>query len=350
MPEFSPQSIRYRSIDDVLGSASGRYFGDGHRQVYHHLRSLEMKACEPGLGIVAGKAKVAYPAGWSVKIPGTELRPHLSSIDALVLALGLAECCVACPRGLDSGQRRRMWVRSVRMRAGSVPVTELSDVPVQARVSHAEPHPLSLCGSTSAVDCRVGAIKVNCGIEHELGYPRYLAPFTAGAGELLGRLDGRYYGDGYKLTEREISDLRVDPGGGRVEALVRVAERYGNDGAGIDAAYRPALSPVDGIVIAAQLAQVLIYTVDGLHREGTSTLWMRHFSMNVKTPYQPITNPFITSLSIVRSRLASLGGMTWRTVDLSADMLGISGMFSVTHSLPPASGFAPARSAPGETG
>ena len=326
---------RYLTIDDALGPPAARYFGDGYRKVSQHLHSLTLEPGSAGVGRIAGTATVSYPGDWSLKSASSELRPHLSSIDAVVLAAEVAECCLALTLGLHSEQRRRMWIRSVTVRAGAVPLLDLSGFDVSAAVTRSEPAPLTLCGHVSTVECRVGPIKVAYEIEHEPGQPGQ--PKSRHAVEnLLEEPEGRYYGGGYKKTAREICDIDADSQSGQVEARIRITEQTAaRPREGIGAAYHPCLTPVDVIVTTAQLAQVMIYSSDTLTRDKTNTLWMRHFSFRLSTPYQPITNPGIASLTATRSRVIPMAGQTWRTLEMTGTLLGISGEFSVTHALPP---------------
>ena len=325
---------RYLTIDDALGPSANRFFGDGHRKVSQHLRCLTLDATSAGLCRIRGKADVVYPRDWSAKATETELRPHLSSIDAVALGAGLAECCLACSLGLDRDQRRRMWIRSVAFRAGTAPLLDLSGVDVSATVTRSEAVPLSLCGHASTVESRVGPIKVVFEVEHEPGRPRDPGDHYA-AENLLAEPAARYFGDGYKRTLREIRDICLDPETGKVGAHITIAGQDSSDTAeGIGAAYLPCLTVIDDIVIMAQLAQVLVYASDNLSRDQTGTLWLRHFAGRLSTPYQPVTNPCGASLSTIRSRTTPLGGKTWRTVDMACVLLGISGSFSVTHALP----------------
>jgi hypothetical protein len=333
---------RYPTIDDALGPAATRFFGDGHRKVDQQFRSLTLETTPEGLCRVRGKADVVYPRDWSAKSGHAELRPHLSSIDAVALAARATEYGLAQGLSLDSEQRRRMWIRSITFRAGAAPLLDLCDFDVSAAVIRSGPDPFSLCGHASTVECRIGPIKVILEVEHEPGQPG--RPHAERPADILaGETADGYYGDEFKKTIREIRGIIADPETGVAEALVRLIDP-GSDGmgrrplvrplVGIGGAYYPCLTPIDGIVVMAQLAQVLVYATDSLRRDQAGTLWLRHFSMALKTPYQSVDNPAIASLSISKSRITALGGQAWRTVDLACAVLGTQGSFSVTHELP----------------
>jgi Pseudomonas avirulence D protein (AvrD) len=326
---------QYESIDDFLGPAAQRFFGNGHRRVSQLLGDVVVSGDRAGGHRVRGRASVSYPADWSVKSCSAELRPHLSTIDAALLSVELGECYLAHARGLDPQQRRRAWVRSVEMKASNTPGAELAGFGVEAEVTDSQPSPWSLCGHVSTLECRIGGIKVRCEIEHEPGTITDTAATFARSEDLLGDRAQRYYAEGYKRTQRSIADVRIDPSVGSVSALGTVAEPVDNpSGEGLGAEYRPALSPIDMIVTNGQLAQALLYCLDEVARSTSNTLWLRRMAMSFPTPYQPITNPFVANLSTIKSRVTNMRGDQWRTADLSTRILGVQGSFSVTHILP----------------
>jgi hypothetical protein len=328
---------RYASIDDILGPAAQRFFGDGHRRVRQMLRNVAVDGDVDRGHRVRGCASVFYPADWSVKSIATDLRPHLSTIDGALLAVALGECYLTHARGLDPKQRQRAWVRSVEMRAANTSETELSGFDVEAIVTDSRPSPWTLCGHTSTLDCRIGGIKVRCEIEHEPGMSTDTTGTFATPDDMLGDRAQRYYAEGYKRTLRAIEDVRIDTSVGCVEALVTTAEPADNPcGEGLGAEYRPALSAIDVIITLGQLTQALLYSLDKVDRSTSNTMWLRRMAITFPTPYQPIANPFVTTLHTVKNRLTMMRGDQWRIADLDARILGGLVSFSVAHALPSA--------------
>ena len=323
------EPVVYSSLDEVVGPAVRRFFVEGYRRVRHVLRDVAVEAGGPGPGRVTGSAVVCYPADWSVNEAGPGLRPHLCTIDAWVLAARLSECYLAYGLGLDEGQRRRAWLRSGQVRAGSRPQEEMDRFPVQAQVAYSRPSPASLRGYLTAIDCLIGPLKVRYEVEHDPGAGP--AGSSAPAGELPGA--GGYYANGYRQVRHDLSNLHIDPVQSRAAAVVTVREPA-EPGDGLEACYRPALSGVDATIVAAQLAQALVHQLDDTPRGATGTLWMRRVAYTSPTPYQPVANPFIATVSLNRSLVIRKDGRRWRTADLEAQLLGIHGTFSVTHVLP----------------
>jgi hypothetical protein len=330
-------NLRYRSIEDILGPASQRYFGEG-------LTKVEQKLCLITFGAdgsVQATGGISYPTDWSTKRSAGELRPHLSSIDAVVLAAQLVECHLSVVYGLDADQRSRAWIRSVEARAGSEPTLELSSIPVSGRaVGNAEQRN-SLGDQVTSFDCRVGSIRVRMQVEHDSGGLLEQPAAFESAAEILGTSWNPYYGQGHKSAIRTIEHVRLSPENGGAQGLATVFPAVPEDTVrGLESQYLPALSIVDSIIISAQMAQALLYEVDGVSRDDTSTLWMRRFSAEQKTPYQPIHTPFICALSTASSRLREMRGAKWRMADLGVRLLGVEGSFSLAHALPAAAGTA----------
>jgi hypothetical protein len=330
---------RYERIDDLLGHSAHRYLGDGHRGVDQRVHDIRLGVDEFGDHGVRAKASVRYPAGWSVKDNPIELGPHLSTVDAAILAATLGECHLVHALGLSPEQRRHAWLRSLELRACDQPLLDLDALDVEARVIESRADPLSLCGQVTTLTCGIGGIRVRLAIEHEPVPVRTEPGAYATAEELLGDRDTRYYGDGYKRMRRDISDVRITPREGFALGLVTVEEpgdvRLGD---GLGAAYGPALRPVDGIIVAAQLAQAMLYRLDDLNRGDSNTLWMRHVALTAESPDQPLTDPIVTTVSTTDTRVTPVRGYPWRTADMDAQMLGWHGSCTLTHVLPFPSG------------
>jgi len=83
--------LTYARIDDCLGDESTRFFGAGHRRARHTVRDVTVVPAGRGDGAVTATVDVTYPADWSKKVDGVDIRPHLSSIDTLLLGVQLCE-------------------------------------------------------------------------------------------------------------------------------------------------------------------------------------------------------------------------------------------------------------------
>lgn len=335
---MSNKELLYGSLDSCLGPGSSRFFGSGYKRVTQGLKDITTDGSgEPG-ALVTARGTLGYPRDWSRKSGARELRPHLSSIDALVLAANLAETHLGRAFGLGAAERRRIWLRSADVRAGTSPHEDLADFPVHGRLAAVEGPAAEHGTLASTFDCRVGALKVRCTLVHEQGGgPGTPATYTDEK-QALGPARARHYGVGYKQRELHAEQVRVDLDRQEVRGLQRVvATDEDPHTCGAEAAYGPSVSLVDALVGVAQLAQILLYAQDGLSRGNTDTLWMRRFVISADTPVRPLGRSFTPTVRTAHSRLLSMGDARWRTAELSVDdFAGIDGRCWLAHRLPAA--------------
>lgn len=322
-----------RSIDEILGDRSTRFFAEGFKKITRSVSGLVVY----GDGCDA-TASLGYPADWSRK-GAADLRPHLSTIDALVLAVATAEAHLAQAAGLDAGRRSRAWLRSFTMKAGRNPHEDLSAFPIRLRVRPAA----SDAGTATTYQCQVGAIRVVLEVEHEPG----THPATSTERRFADLADAvgggpRGYLDRMVEVTHQLHEVTVTPGD--VSAVVDIAAARGGRIAGdaeddapptgFAAAYEPSLSPVDCLVCMAQLAQSVMYSLDRIERRESDTLWMRTVTFETDRPRHPMRQPFIARLEITRSRLLWHDGAPWRTADVAGDFHGLRVGSSLAHRLP----------------
>jgi hypothetical protein len=278
---------------------------------------------------------IEYPVDWSVKARTKPLRPHLSTLDALVLAANLAEFHLARVHGLDDGQRRRAWLRRVDIRAAATPFEAgLDRLPVEASVRSTTPLDDQLAGYVSTVDCTVGSMRVRCEIAHERTEDSPQTPAT-----LSDVADGaplRLFGDGYRDQHQAVQHVVVDVPDERAFAVVRVDAARSRLTDGLEAAYQPSISMIDSFVVSLQLGQVLLYELDGVRRANSNTLWMRRTTLTADSPLRPAGEPVAATTALTDSRLMTVRGATWRTATIAGDVGGVRTSCSVAHELPAA--------------
>lgn len=327
------------SIDDYLGPGATRFFARGYQRATYRISGVEADAADlHGTGARA-TADIGYPANWSKKHEDGDLRPHLSTIDALVLGVQLAQLHLAHAYRLTVDDQRHMRLRKVVLRAGGAPQEDLRDVPIAARLVSTEISPSSPYRFTSRHDCTVGSLRVRTEIEHDITAratePRHYASFD----DVLGPGARRFYGEGFKDRRHAITNVRVDMDA--LHALAEVhfpAEEQGRSvGDGLDGHLQPSVSLVDAFVINLQLVQVLMYELDAVPRSGSNTLWMMQTVLESAAP-QALPHlpdaPLIAQARLTGKRLQSLRGGTWRSVEIEAGLADISLRCAFAHELP----------------
>jgi hypothetical protein len=324
-----------QTIDAHLGAASTRFFGEGFRKVRHRLGDAEVVVAGDGRLQVVARGTLTYPQNWSVKTTGS-LTPHLSTIDAFVMAVEASELLLVRVYGLGPRERSRAWIRSADFRAGATPQEDLGDFPVSASIATTRPNggPLGLT-FVSELDCRIGSVKVRMSIEHDVARIRHEVGAIGAPDEVLGESSARFYGAGYTARRHVIDDVRRE-GEATVSARVRI-DGWGDDRALCDdlgGEYRPAVSIVDAMTAQPQIAQALLYDLDGIDRSESHTLWMRRAAVTATTPHRAIEAPFTMIATVARSRLTPVGGVTFRSTDFVGSFQGLACSYSLAHQLP----------------
>ncbi|SNX66042.1 avirulence D protein (AvrD) [Streptomyces sp. TLI_55] len=328
------------AIDDYLGPGEHRYFGAGFRRVRHRLEAIRVSR-RPDSTEATAHASVTYPAHWSAKGTG-ELLPHLSSVDTLALGAQLAEILLGHAYGLDAGARSRMWLRAVSLRAGVHPQEDLADIPVHGVFRPAESERVADGLLASSLDVRIGSMEVRCEIQHEVagGYrPDRAEARHPSAEDALGEPCRRYFAELFRHRDQRVTHLTVDRDARRVDATVRITPAPGESDSrprptGLESAYLPSASMIDAITVTGQLAQVLLYELDGIDRGDSDTLWLRKAALSTRMPLRALDQAFPVHARIEDTRLLIIADDTWRVCELGYAFHGITGRFSVAHRLP----------------
>jgi len=326
-------ALTHATIDDVLGPAHARYFGSGFRRVNHRLTGIMVDPLAQHDSILAAAA-IDYPGDWSTK--GIDRPPpHLSTLDALVIAVQVAEAFLTHAHALDPDRRRELWLRAIDMRAGLTAQEDLTAVPVRGGRQSLRP-----TGPHHAVSyflLGIGTFKVTCEVAHHLGRRVAHRESWPTIEEVLGDGDRRQYGRAFRRRTIAVSGVAVSGGCGTAAATVRVDDP---DGAapvrreGLGARYEPSLSMIDATAAMAQLAQALTYHLEGVVRPETETLWMRRLALRSSAPAVPLAGPLHASARVVRRRQLDRMGKSWRTYELDGDIADLSGRASMAFNVP----------------
>ncbi|GAA4438441.1 AvrD family protein [Actinokineospora soli] len=323
------QTLQRATVDDYLGDGARRFFSAGYRRVDYTFGAVSVSVPGAGHATVATTVGLGYPGDWSKKAAGVDLRPHLSTIDAILLGVQLAEMCLVAAFRPDPAAHRAMWVRRVKIRAGQRPEEDLGELPLGGRLRATE-----RVGDefVSTVDCQVGAMRVRCEVVHT-GVAIHTGRTTLSDPDaLLGPADQRYYGTGFARATHRIDDLAVD--GVRASGTVRLQQSDADQG--IEGAYAPAVTMVDAFATGLQLAQILLYELDGMRRADSNTLWMRSTTLDVRDPRRPADGPLALTTGLDNSELIAMDGGRWRTADVVTDLAGTTFTCAVAHALPTA--------------
>jgi hypothetical protein len=320
------------TVDDYLGPGAKRFFSAGYRRVGYTFGPVVADVRSEHDTSVTTQVGLSYPADWSKKLAGADLRPHLSTIDAILLGVQLAELCVVRTFRLDADAHRALWVRRIRIRAGQSPEEDLAELPLEGRLTGTGAG--TVLPAVSFVDCRVGAMRVRCEVEHAGGPAHPGHDLLPTVETLLGPAKNRYYGTGFTRGDHRIDELALD--GLTASARVDLTDAGATQGA--EAAYAPAPTMVDAFATGLQLAQILLYELDGMHRRDSNTLWMRSTTLTSDSPHRTFRPGLRLHTRLENIRLVEMNDGVWRTADIHTELGGSSG---VRVAEPPARGEAP---------
>ncbi|QWF85861.1 AvrD family protein [Amycolatopsis sp. CA-230715] len=317
----------YPRIEDHLGPRDRRFFGTGYKRVRHQLADAIVDA--DARRITAG-ASLDYPEDWSSKSASVSLRPHVSTIDAVVLSVALAETYLSYAFGFDAASRRSLWLRRMVIKAGTTAQENLRNVGVHADlVGTAERSGFAV----STFDGAVGNLRTRCEVAHPVVRDHLLSAAVALPEDLLGDAERRYFGTGYQRRVHELSNVRVAP---RDSVATADADVLDPDPCvqGLAGQYQPAFSIIDGIIVLAQLSQSFLYQLDDIDRANSHTLWMRRLEATSHIPPSPLTDRVPARTSMTRSAILNFDGSAWRTSEWDSHLHGIRFSYRLGHRLP----------------
>jgi hypothetical protein len=155
------------------------------------------------------------------------------------------------------------------------------------------------------------------------------------ADDALGASDGRYFSSGFRNTSHRIYDIEIDPAGAAITSKVDL-NYFGCWSKRGEAPRKPHLTSIDSILIAGQLAQMLMYAQDGITRAESNNLWLRDMElMPGCKPTEEVTG-ISAALRIVKNCTPRMGGKYWHTSKIETDLAngGFRLNFRVCYELP----------------
>ena len=327
-PAEQEASVEVDGFAPHLGPSSDRYFGSGYRKVEHGLHTLRFDTECGDEVTLTGTGSAQYPARWSAGADGTPRQPHLSTIDAVVLSIRVAEVYLRHVDHLSNGDIAFAWLSAIDIKAGPAPFSELDSIPVRCARTARD---VLADGVVSHFKARIGSMSVSLSVRHALP-PRFhtrIDTFGSGLPEIsppaTGALTAHYRNTTHRSWLSFDSDRRdilhsrhqIHPSAAKCDGLA--------------GAYWPNATVIDCLVLASQMAQVLIFSAPGASRKTTSNLWMRRARFSSDQP--PAGLSATSMLRVVKSRAFNRGSAgTLMSVDVECpDMFGIAALASLAY-------------------
>lgn len=339
----------YTDIEEIIGVKNSRFFGNGFSKVENQIIDIHINSAhidQPIIingkeckikgdieGYVNAKGKLLYPEGWSKK-SDTELKPHLSTIDALNLSVQLNEIFLLNKYNLGQEDRKKMWLKKYSISAGNAPYEDLKCFDICTFFKGTDTSKATFYQYVSVFESHIGALKVYCEIEHPINEIALVkANHYDNVNDILGDSYKRYYGNGYRYTEYDIKNIKINTENETIENLINVT-RANPTNYGFEGAYRPtSLSMIDSIILCGQISQALLYSIDKVDRSETGTLWMRKVTMESMSPFQACEE-FLATTRIENGKIIKMKGRPWRKAEIHSFLDGINCEYSLAYELP----------------
>ncbi len=287
-------------IDDYLGKSANRFFGYGYKRVTYNISDVIF-----GVNVINATVGIDYPQDWSIKKKQLKLKPHLSSIDVLLLSTHLAGRILAKTYGgVD-----RYSLTQISINAGKKPLLELDFIS-----AHLVCNTKFIDGNQKIIEFegRVGNMKVKLEIIKERTFHNVSHHYP---------LASDYINTGFKKTTHGIKNLSLNSYPGVTAHFKKT---------GVESHLKnPDI--LDAFVTSLQLGQVLLYELDGLTRTNSNNLWMR--SIKIRRNLRPYA-PEIAQAQLDDLKIFEVDQQRWRSAEIVGKLADLNVVCSVAHQLP----------------
>jgi len=294
------KSLHGYDADFFLGSSSKRYFGTGFKKTEHSFLNLRKEE-----GNLFADLVVNWPEIWAEK-KGGNVTPHIGTLDFFLASVILVEEYFSIVREISIKQMNHMWISDFICKTGNKCI-EQNILSCSCKLISEE--------YNSSKTIFVFEIKIeDTYVSLNIDFPNSLKTMYYESPQLLEQRT--YYSRGYKFADRRISNIKVDFNRKSITADYTLRHQDNLAYCGIGAEYMPCITLCDLILTAGQLTQILLYSLDGTSREGSSNLWMRKIHCSYKRPI--VVDPEVL-IEIKKSNNINMKGEMYHCSDLRFD-------------------------------
>ncbi|MEH6948481.1 AvrD family protein [Bacillus sp. JJ634] len=325
----------YVNIDEILGDHCKRFFSFGYKHVKHRLADIKVN---PSVQSASAVASIFYPADWSTKDEDTELKPHLSTLDGLIISIHLNTLFIDSLYNLNEFQKSHIWIRKVRMKSGATALLDLENIRITTKLIKTEITTDSLCGHLTTFKTQIGNMSIEMVLDHYINEFSFDAKSFKDIGAAFEKVNTSYYGSYYRECNRDLMDLQLDTENKQISAWIKINYPDQTDiSNGISSIYYPFYTPIDTFVCASQQIQALFYLMDNIDRDKSNNLWMRQVDYESKQPiYRP--SGFKQTVSLVRTKVLGKENGQWRVGEFECKLDAFPDLFklnvNIAHELP----------------
>jgi hypothetical protein len=274
----------FEDAEVYLGSSDGRFFGSGYKKVSYSITDESF-----GEGKYSGEVNIQYQDDWSLK--KKKLKPHLSSIDTMILASH------ACNLIINSGSERDYRISSLIVRASTTPLECLSTIPVSFQNQNEEPEGIKIQG--------------------EVGNMQVIATYKKNENE---QENFSFVDNNFRNNSQNIKNIELNSIDDSLSKLYKTTNGESDQN----------LDFIDVFVSSLQVGQIMLYELDGIKREDSNNLWMRNFKLEKR---EKLHQENTLSVTLANMTITQVEGNQWRSADIVANVNNLSLRCSVAHQL-----------------
>ncbi|MFD1901177.1 AvrD family protein [Enterococcus termitis] len=291
-----------------------RYFGAGHKNTeYSLVEGVETNGSGSELVVVA---QINQSCSWSVK-DGESQKPHLSTVDGLILAVLAAESylCKYHPEiNLED-----LYLSSFEIKAGVVPVEDLRRIPmnIEKVIIHEESQRFTVFILGMRISVELRAIKVAAAHKHNKEQAV------------------NYMADHLKHVRHDIQNIDIYNGKEMMCEVTRATScklAY----SGIGSKVSKAMSLIEWLIIFSQMSQIVAYNFDDIERKYSDTFWMRLAKAEMDEPMSYSAEQILVSGGINKTQIISMNNENWRTFNMAGETADSNVRFTgkLAHKVP----------------
>lgn len=285
----------FENIDLFLGESDTRFFGGGFLRTRQALKVLDIEKQAPHHIVFCGTGAIEPPDVWSLKGMNRQ-RPHMSSIDALELAIAVASWLY--PELGGTGPFSCDQIVRIEIVAGTSPKEDgLDNLRIAGEATRGD-----LADALIQMDVAEMKVRMRMALE-----PRFFPTAVPAESQSV-----------------SVDDLIVVKESQSAAAVLCPADRTASRKWSLASCFANGL----------QLGQVLLYVLDEIDRGMSNTLWMRRFAIDVDEPIALQSGPQSIHTRLKNVKLLRRGNDQWRCADVVAVLCGVRLTCSVTHMLP----------------
>lgn len=313
-------------IDDLLGPKEGRFFGDGFKRVDHTLSNISFEFHQVGddpflgKGQISAKGNLIYPDDWSIK-SNHFVRPHLSTIDAIVFGSEIAESYLSNIFEFRDIDLSSSLIEKCQISAGSEPIENLENFKITGTYQNKK----YSSKVVSAFKLLVGNLKISLTISHLILGNQVNSEINLGV--LRGDVQN-YNSLGYRNTDYYLQNVNIQDD--KIEYETRINRKTPTRG--LEANYFPFVTFIDAVILSGQISQAFLYHLDDISRNESNTLWMRKVSITRDKLLNHDTS-FVGLTILNRSQIIKMGDSIYRSAIMTGKFSDVTIKYSVAHDI-----------------